>query len=122
MSRVKTNNRWLDFVLRKNVPEDELEKFGWMKECSVHTDTPDCFTLGWKHPTYLTECNYEWPMDDTGFFVYRKKWYHVSELVDANIEGWHFMTKNGLSPTVVIRFDGIGDVYQVGTVDIGKKE
>jgi hypothetical protein len=50
-----------------------------------------------------------------GFLRYRRRWYHLTDFMHSNIEGWHGQHTDSFYSAVLIEISRDGEEYRIGT-------
>ena len=82
--KVRTNNQWREFQDRSNVPPKILDG------------------------------EFDWCDSDTGFFQYLGTWYHTSQFLRCEVDGWHGSHSDSAFSGVLIKLSSDGELFQVG--------
>ena len=90
-------------------------KFG---NATVKTDLREKhFRYRYEVPASILERWFDWLDEDSddGFFCYRGTWYHLSQFISANDNGWQGYHSDSYFSGVVLRLSPDGETYIVGT-------
>lgn len=75
------------------------------------------FTYRWDVPERILKSEFDWTDDDDadGYFQYKGYWYHVSQFMRTDLEGWHGIHNDSFFSGVLIRLADDGERFQVAT-------
>lgn len=82
--KVRTNKVWREFVGRAEVPSKILKG------------------------------ELDWCDDETGFFKYLGTWYHDSQFMRVQFDGWHGAHNDSAFSGVLIKLSSDSELFQVG--------